>query len=88
MRQQKKPVRLPKSVETIRDVLALDDVNAVCAWLDQNKHNLTGLILVAATKDGTLNIKSAGVHTASAVYLLEAGKMIMLDEDIWGHDET
>jgi len=87
MTPRKRAARLPKSVETVRDVLAMDEVNGVAAWLDANKDKIGGLVLVAAMRDGTIEIQTAGVSTPSSVYLLEAGKAIVIEEDLWGGPE-
>jgi hypothetical protein len=73
-------LRLKRRVVTVSDILARDDVNEILQYLDKNKANLTGLIVIATDRDGTNHYRNTEQSVASVVYTLEVAKLDYIDD--------
>ncbi len=73
---------LPKSVRTIDDVLARDDVNSILANIASRKPHITGIIAIVLEDDNSATSYYSEMPLAKIVWHLERLKLDLLqDED-------
>jgi len=82
-----KTKKLPKGKITVDNLLGMDDVNDVIAYLADNKHRIKDICCVIQPHDGSLEVKSTSTPLYLSVAMLEMAKLLMIQTEWFGLED-
>ena len=82
----KKTGKLPRRKVSIDELLELDDINAVIAYLVDRKASIESICCVIKT-DGDLQVKATSMPLFDAVAMLEMAKALLIQKEWFEGEE-